>query len=98
MRIFRAIMTAGVASVVVLAAAPALASCRIHNDTKWDFTIESGNTSNQRVGPHTTTSIAAGKIIAKSKEGKSFGGMCKDGDELEVKEEKDIPVLEIKKK
>jgi hypothetical protein len=79
-----------------LFAAPAYASCRIHNDTSHDFTVESGNTSNQSVGGHTTTSIAAGKIIGKSKDGKSISGSCKDGDSLEVKDEGGVPVLSVK--
>ncbi len=74
----------------------AFASCRIHNDTGYSFTVESGNTSNQGVGAHTSTSIAAGKIIAKSKDGKSFGGMCKDGDNLEVKEQGGVVFMTLK--
>lgn len=84
------------AALVAAGAATAHASCRIRNETKYSFTVESGNTSNQRVGANTTTSIAAGKIIAKSAEGKTFGGSCKDGDELVVKEEKGVPVLSHK--
>ena len=71
----------------------ASASCAIHNDTSWSFTVTSGNTSNQRVGAHTQTSIAAGKIVGKSKEGKTIGGFCKDGDKLEIKNEKGVPIL-----
>lgn len=74
-------------------ASAASASCRIHNDTKYSFKVESGNTSNQSVGAHTHTSIAAGKIIARGDQGKSFGGSCKDGDELVVKEEKGVVIL-----
>ena len=84
-------------ALVALASAPALASCRIHNDTKWDFKVESGNTSNQSVGAHTETSIAAGKIIGKDeKTGKSISGFCKDGDKLEVKEDHDVAILQPK--
>ena len=79
-----------------LLAAPALASCRIHNDTSHVFTVESGNTSNQSVGAHTETSIAPGKIIGKSKDGKSISGFCKDGDRLEVKDEGGVPVMMVK--
>ncbi len=89
------LMIATVACAALLAA-PALASCRIHNDTSHDFTVESGNTSNQSVGAHTTTSIAAGKIIGKSKDGKSISGSCKDGDSLEVKDEGGVPVMMVK--
>ena len=87
------------AAVVILFAASstaAWASCRIRNETKYSFTVESGNTSNQRVGANTTTSIAAGKIIAKGDQGKSFGGSCKDGDELVVKEEKGVVIMTLK--
>lgn len=86
---------AAVLSVAFVSSAHA--SCRIRNETKWDFTIESGNTSNQRVGPNTTTSIAAGKIKGKdAKAGKTISGSCKDGDELVVKDDGGIPVLELK--
>jgi hypothetical protein len=71
----------------------AFASCAIHNDTPWSFVVTSGNTSNQVVGSHTQTHIAAGKIIGKSKEGKTIGGVCKDGDSLEIKNERGIPIL-----
>lgn len=81
----------------VLASAPAWASCRIHNDTGFDFKVESGNTSNQSVGAHTTTSIAAGTIKGKDeKAGKTISGSCKDGDELEVKDDHGVPVLSKK--
>jgi hypothetical protein len=75
----------------------AWAGCRIHNDTKWDFKVESGNTSNQSVGPHTTTSIASGKIKGIDKKaGKTISGTCKDGDSLEIKDDHGIPVLGLK--
>jgi hypothetical protein len=45
------------------------------------------------VGSHTQTHIASGKIIGKSKEGKTIGGVCKDGDELEIKNERGVPIL-----
>src|SRR5262245_44489384 len=78
----------------IVCAHAAWASCRISNTTKWDFTIESGNTSNQRVGPNTTTSIAAGRIKGVDKKsGKSISGTCKDGDALEIKDDGGIPVL-----
>lgn len=71
----------------------AWARCSIFNDTAWDFTIESGNTSNQRVGPRTHTSIAPGKIRGTSKDGKTVGGSSKDGDRLEIKDDRGVPVL-----
>lgn len=79
--------------VTTFFASSAYASCRIFNDTKYSFKVESGNTSNQSVGAHTHTSIAAGKIIAKGDQGKSFGGFCRDGDELVVKEEKGVVIM-----
>ena len=72
----------------------ASAGCRIHNDTGFDFKVESGNTSNQSVGAHTTTTIAAGTIKGvDAKNGKSISGQCKDGDELEVKDDHGVPIL-----
>jgi hypothetical protein len=65
----------------------------VANQTKYSFTVESGNTSNQSIGSHTTTSIAAGRIIGKSKDGKSVSGSCKDGDEMKIIEEKGVPIL-----
>jgi len=70
--------------VAVIGSVQAWAGCRIHNDTGVSFTVESGNTSNQSVGSHTTTSIAAGKIIAKGNKGESVGGFCKDGDNVKI--------------
>ena len=73
------------------------ASCRIHNDTAFEFKVESGNTSNQSVGAHTTTSIASGKIIGKDdKSGKTISGSCKDGDSVEVTDDHGTPVLSVK--
>jgi hypothetical protein len=89
-------VTALFAVVVTLSAGAASASCRIHNDTGWSFKVESGNTSNQSVGSHTQTSIAAGKIKGVSKEGKTISGSCKDGDSLEIKNEGGIPVMQVK--
>jgi hypothetical protein len=86
------------AAVTTLTVAHAAwAGCRIHNDTKWSFKVESGNTSNQSVGSHTTTSIAAGKIKGvDAKAGKTISGSCKDGDSLQIKDEGGIPVLSHK--
>ncbi|MGE0867275.1 MAG: hypothetical protein AB7P03_01845 [Kofleriaceae bacterium] len=75
----------------------ASANCRITNDTKWSFKVESGNTSNQSVGPHTTTSITPGKIKGKDdKAGKTISGSCKSGDTLIIKDEDGVPVLSHK--
>lgn len=90
------IAIAAAVSTLTLAHA-AWAGCRIHNDTQWSFKVESGNTSNQSVGAHTTTSIASGKIKGvDAKSGKTISGTCKDGDELEVKDDHGIPVLSVK--
>ena len=78
-------------------AAAASANCRIHNDTKWDFKIESGNTSNQSVGAHTSTTIASGKIKGvDEKAGKTISGSCKDGDQIEVIDDHGVPVINVK--
>ena len=91
------ILAAAAFATTLAVAHTAWAGCRISNQTKWDFTVESGNTSNQRVGPNTTTSIAAGKIKGVDKKaGKTISGSCKDGDRLEVKDERGIPVLLVK--
>ena len=89
----RLILGIVVATVGVFLGTDAVAGCSIHNDTSWSFVVTSGNTSNQQVGSHTQTAIVAGKITGKSKEGKTIGGFCKDGDKLEIKDEKGIPVL-----
>jgi hypothetical protein len=74
--------------------ASASARCNIHNDTGYSFTVESGTTSNQRLGGHTTTTIAPGKVIARSDDGKhSFGGMCTDGMTVEVKEDHGVVIM-----
>ena len=91
------LVIAAAVTSLTFAHAAADAGCRIRNGTKWDFTIESGNTSNQRVGPNTTTSIAAGKIKGVDKKaGKTISGTCKDGDSLEVKDDGGVPVLTVK--
>jgi hypothetical protein len=96
MRIVRTLVATSAAVLVLASAHLALASCRIHNDTGFSFTVESGNTSNQSVGSHTETSIAPGKIIGRSKEGKTVSGFCKDGDHLEIKDDHGVPILTTK--
>lgn len=80
----------------LLVATNAHASCAIHNDTGWSFTVTSGNTSNQMVGSHSQTTIADGKIVGKSKEGKTIGGFCKNGDRMEITDDHGVPVLMAK--
>jgi hypothetical protein len=82
-------------SAMLVLPAAAWARCDLFNDTAWDFTVESGNVSNQRVGPRTHTSIAPGAIRATSKDGKSFGGSCCDGDKLVVVNDRGVPVLKV---
>jgi hypothetical protein len=86
------------AALLAALAAPAAAGCRIRNETKYSFTVTSGNVSNQKVGSNTTTTIAAGTITGKSDDGKTIGGSCKEGDDLVIKDEKGIPVLTLKQK
>jgi hypothetical protein len=76
----------------------ALASCRVNNQTGYSFTVSSGNVSNQRVGPHSTTTIEAGKIQGKSPEGKTISGSCKDGGDLVIQEKNGVPLLLPRKK
>jgi hypothetical protein len=80
----------------LLMATDAHASCSIHNDTGWSFTVTSGNTSNQMVGSHSQTTIADGKIVGKSKDGKTISGSCKNGDKLEITDDHGVPVLIVK--
>ncbi len=89
---FAFIAVVAVVSTLSLAAA-ASASCRISNRTSHSFTVRSGNTSNQRVGSNTTTSIASGTIVGRSEDGASISGQCSDGDQLEVVEVDGVPVL-----
>jgi hypothetical protein len=87
----RTILAAAFAALAM--AGTASANCDIFNDTKWDFKVESGNTSNQSVGAHTHTSIHSGKIIGKSTDGKAVSGTCKDGDKLVVKDDGGVAIL-----
>jgi hypothetical protein len=81
------------AGLFATAAAPAAASCRIQNDTGTTFAVSSGNTPNQRVAAHTTTTIAAGKVQGRSEDGKTISGVCKDGGDLLIKEKNGVPLL-----
>jgi hypothetical protein len=84
--------------LLVAAGSRAAASCRVSNETAYSFTVSSGNVENQRVGAHTTTTIAAGKIQGKSPEGKTISGSCKDGSDLVIQEKNGVPLLLPKKK
>lgn len=86
-------LTAAAAVAAALVAAPALANCRISNETGTSFTVASGNTTNQTVGRHTTTSIAAGTIIAKGDNGKTVSGSCRDGEQMKIVEKSGVPVI-----
>ena len=80
-------------TATLFSAGSAAATCRIKNETKYSFSVESGNVSNQSLGSHTTMTIAPGKVMAKSKDGKSFGGMCNKGDEVKVVEDKGVVMM-----
>ncbi len=82
------------AAAALFASHSALASCSIHNETNYSFTVESGNTSNQSVGAHTQTTISPGRVIGKSREGKSFGGSCRDGEKVRVIEKDGVVIME----
>ncbi len=90
----RWLMASAVAGGIALLAGAAWAGrCDIFNDTGTSFTIESGNVSNQRVGGHTHTSIASGKIIAKSDDGKGVGGSCNDGDKIKIVDDHGVYII-----
>ncbi len=89
----RIILASSLFATLLFSASAAIAGCSIHNDTKYAFTVTSGNTSNQSVGAHTETSIAAGKIIGRSKEGKTVSGFCRDGESVEIKDDHGVPIL-----
>ena len=80
-------------TVMFLAGTAAAGRCDLFNDTGTSFTIESGNVSNQRVGGHTHTSIAAGKIIAKGDDGKGAGGSCADGAKIKIVQEQGVYLI-----
>jgi hypothetical protein len=71
----------------------ALASCRITNQTGYDFVVASGNVGDQRVKAHGTTTIAPGKVLGKTDEGRTISGVCKDGGDLVIKEQNGVPLL-----
>ncbi len=90
----RTLIAALAVAIVTLYGGLAFAGrCDIFNDTGTSFTIESGNTSNQRVGAHTHTSIASGKIIAKSDDGKGAGGSCNDGDKIKIVQDGGVYII-----
>jgi hypothetical protein len=81
-----------------LSTAAARASCVVTNETAYEFIISSGNSPNQKLGAHATTTIEAGKIAGKSPEGRTISGSCKDGARLVVQEKNGVPLLLPKKK
>jgi len=87
----------GFVAVSLVAAAPACASCIVKNETGFEFVVSSGNSANQKVGAHATTTIEAGKIEGKSPEGRTISGSCKDGASLVVQEKNGVPLLLPKK-
>ncbi|HXT98274.1 MAG TPA: hypothetical protein VN853_18395 [Polyangia bacterium] len=82
-----------VGGLLLIGAAPVAASCRIKNETATTFMVASGNTANQRVGAHATTTIAPGKVQGRSDDGKEIAGVCKDGGDLVIKEKNGVPLL-----
>jgi hypothetical protein len=76
-----------VSAALALLPGAAWATCSIKNETGHSFKVESGNVSNQSVGSHTSTTISAGTIIAKTDSGKTVTGSCKDGDRIKIVEE-----------
>jgi hypothetical protein len=71
----------------------ARASCVVTNETEYEFVVASGNSPNQKVAAHATTTIEAGKISGKSPEGRTISGSCKDGARLVVQEKNGVPLL-----
>jgi hypothetical protein len=94
----RLTLVLGLVIGVFLVAASARASCIVTNETGYEFVVSSGNSPNQKVGAHATTTIEAGKISGKSPEGKTISGSCKDGASLVVQEKNGVPLLLPKKK
>ena len=85
-----------------LAALPAVADCRIFNETQYTFVVDSGNTYGQSLGPHQESQFARGTMTASGEDdaGKhaTFSGTCGDGDRFVVREVRGsrgewIPVL-----
>jgi len=86
-------MSVLVGGLVLCGALPASASCRIKNETATPFIVSSGNTPNQRVNAHATTTIAPGKVQGHSDDGKTIAGVCKDGGDLVIQEKNGVPLL-----
>ena len=80
-----------------LFAAAARASCVVTNETAYEFVVSSGNAADQKVAPHATTTIEAGKISGKSPDGRTISGSCKDGASLVIAEKNGVPLLLPKK-
>jgi hypothetical protein len=78
---------------VSLVATEARGSCVVTNETGYEFAVSSGNSPNQKVRAHGTTTIEAGKISGKSPEGRTISGSCKDGERLTVQEKNGVPLL-----
>ena len=79
--------------LLTASATRARASCRITNQTSYDFVVASGNVADQRVKAHGITTIAPGKVQGKTDEGRSISGACKDGGDLVIKEQNGVPLL-----
>jgi hypothetical protein len=83
----------GALALTWVCAAQARASCLVTNETKYEFVVSSGNSSNQKVKANATTTIEAGKVSGKSDEGRTISGACKDGARLVVREKNGVPLL-----
>jgi hypothetical protein len=83
---------------ISIGATSARASCLVTNETGYEFVVSSGNSANQKVGAHATTTIESGKISGKSAEGRTISGSCKDGARLVVVEKNGVPLLMPRKK
>lgn len=71
----------------------AFAGCSVQNRTSYDFNVESGNTSNQRLRARSTMSIASGVILGESPEGKTISGSCREGESLVIEIRSGVPIL-----
>ncbi len=72
-----------------LAAAPAVADCRIYNETRYSFEVDSGDAYRQALGPHQESQFARGHMTASGEDDAghtaTFGGFCGDGDRYVVR-------------
>jgi hypothetical protein len=94
----RWIAAAALGGALAVLGGTATASCLVKNETGFSFVVSSGNVSDQKVNPHATTTIEAGKVSGKSPEGRTIAGTCKDGSSLVIIEQNGVPLLKPKPK